>query len=141
MTKKEDIYKDQFIKNLMKDVDMEEPSDQFTNTVMDNVMQEWLAKPIEVKKPISRKQWFISAGLIFILVVILLGTDVRTLISDLDHPFFNQINAILLNPLNQILNQLLDSLIKLPVMVYIVAVAMGTLVLFDQIINKLLQYR
>jgi len=80
MMKKEDIYKDEFIKELMKDAKLEEPSDRFTNQVMDNVMQDWLAKPIEVKKPISRKQWIGMIGVLFLLTLIVLGTDVRTLI-------------------------------------------------------------
>ena len=141
MNKKEDIYKDDFIKDLLKDVELEEPSAQFTNRVMDNVMQDWLAKPIEVKKPISRRQWIWISGILLILLLILLGTDVRTLVSTMDHPFFNQLDAMFLQPLNQILVKVLDSLVQLPVMVYIVAIASGFLAVFDRIINRLLQYR
>ncbi|MPQ47502.1 hypothetical protein GCQ56_10850 [Marinifilum sp. N1E240] len=141
MMKKEDIYKDEFIKELMKDAKLEEPSDRFTNQVMDNVMQDWLAKPIEVKKPISRKQWIGMIGVLFLLTLVVLGTDVRTLISDLNHPFFNQLDAILLKPLNQMLNSVFLSLKKLPIMVYIVVVAMASLAAFDRVVNKLIQFR
>ncbi|MBN2597764.1 hypothetical protein [Labilibaculum sp.] len=140
MSKKEDIYKDDFIKELMKDVELEETSDQFTNKVMDMVMQDWLAKPIEMKKPISRNQWIWISGLILLVVLILLGTDVRTIVSSTNNPFLNQLDAVFLQPINQILTKVFESLIKLPVMVYIVAVSFGGLVAFDRIVNKLLHH-
>lgn len=141
MNKKEDIFKDNFIKDLMKDIELKETSDQFTNKVMDGVMQDWLAKPIEVKKPISRNQWIWLGGVLFFVLLILLGTDVRTLISASESPFLQQVDAIFLQPINQILNKVFASLIKLPVMVYIVAISFGFLAAFDRIINKLLHYR
>ncbi len=141
MDKKEDIYKDDFIKQLVKDVDLEETSDQFTNQVMDRVMQDWLAKPIEMNKPISRNRWMWIAGLIFIAVVILLGTDVHHLISASEHPLLHQLDLLFSEPINLILNQVLQSLIKLPVLVYIVAIAFGFLAAFDRLVNKLIHYR
>lgn len=141
MNKREDIYKDEFIKNLMKDVELEEPSGSFTNKVMDDVMQDWLAKPIEVKKPISRKQWVGIIGVFIVVLVIILGTDVRTLVSDIDHPFFTQLDKLFLMPINQLLNGVFVSLAKVPLIVYIVVVAMASLAAFDRIVNKFLQFR
>ncbi|MCT4603127.1 MAG: hypothetical protein N4A59_09545 [Marinifilum sp.] len=141
MNKQEDIYKDEFIKNLMKDVELEEPSNRFTNKVMDDVMQDWLAKPIEVKPSISRKQWFGIIGVVCVLVLILLGTDVKTLVSDLDHPFFIQLDKLFLTPINQLLNGVFVSLSKVPVIVYIVVVAMASLAVFDKIVNKIIHFR
>lgn len=140
MSKKENIYKDDFIKDLMKDVELENPSAKFTNKVMDRVMQDWLAKPIEVKKPISRNQWIWISGLIIIVVLILLGTDVRTLISTVENPFLHQFDTVLLQPINQILIKVFESLIKLPVMVYIIAISFGGLAALDKIVNKLLHH-
>ena len=141
MNKREDIYKDEFIKELMKDVKLEEPSGSFTNKVMDDVMQDWLAKPIEVKKPISRKQWIGIIGVFIVVLLIILGTDVRTLVSDLDHPFFTQLDKLFLTPINQLLNGVIVSLSKVPLIVYIVVMAMATLAAFDRIVNKFLQFR
>lgn len=141
MNKKENIYKDDFINQVMKDVELEETSDQFTNQVMDQVMQDWLAKPIEISKPISRKRWIWLGSLIPIAILILLGTDVHHLISASEHPFLNQLDAMFLRPINLILNQVLQSLIKLPVLVYIVAVAFGVLAAFDRLVNKMLHLR
>ena len=141
MTKKEDIYKDDFIKQLVKDVELEEPSDEFTNQVMDQVMQDWLAKPIEMNKPISRNRWIMIASLIFLAIIILLGTDVHKLISASEHPFLNQLDIMLLKPINLILNKVFQSLIKLPALVYIVAVASGVLAALDRLVNKLIHYR
>lgn len=141
MNKQEDIYKDEFIKNLMKEVKLEEPSDRFTNKVMDKVMQDWLAKPIEVKKPISRKQWIVFAAIIAVLTLIILGTDVKTLVSGLDHPFFNQLDKAFLTPINQLLNSVLSSLVKVPVIAYVVMVAMASLAAFDRIMNKFFHFR
>ena len=141
MNKREDIYKDEFIKNLMKDVELEEPSGSFTNKVMDEVMQDWLAKPIEVKKPISRKQWVGIIGVFIVVLLIILGTDVRTLVSDIDHPFFTQLDKLFLTPINQLLNGVFVSLSKVPLIVYIVVVAMASLAAFDRIVNKFLQFR
>ena len=47
---KEDIYKDEFIKKLLSDVELEEPSTDFTKNVMDDVMQDWLENSVSVKK-------------------------------------------------------------------------------------------
>ncbi|WP_421920471.1 hypothetical protein [Marinifilum sp.] len=141
MSKQEDIYKDEFIKNLMKDIELEEPSGRFTNKVMDEVMQDWLAKPIEVKQTRSRKQWLGLIGLLFVLALILLGTDVRTLVSDFDHPFFVQLNKLFLTPINQLLNGVFVSLSDVPVIVYIVVVAMASLAAFDKILNKFIHFR
>ncbi len=141
MDKKEDIYKDDFIKQLVKDVKLEETSDQFTNQVMDRVMQDWLAKPIEMNKPISRNRWMWIASLIFIAVVILLGTDVHHLISASERPLLHQFDSLFLEPINLILNQVLQSLVKLPILVYIVAIAFGFLAAFDRLVNKLIHYR
>ena len=141
MNKREDIYKDEFIKNLMKDVELEEPSGSFTNKVMDEVMQDWLAKPIEVKKPISRKQLVGIIGVFIVVLLIILGTDVRTLVSDIDHPFFTQLDKLFLTPINQLLNGVFVSLSKVPLIVYIVVVAMASLAAFDRIVNKFLQFR
>ena len=141
MSKQEDIYKDEFIKNLMKDVELEEPSERFTNKVMDDVMQDWLAKPIEVKQTRSRKQWLGIIGVLVVLTLILLGTDVRTLVSDLDHPFFTQLDKLFLMPINQLLNGVFVSLLKVPVIVYIVVVAMASLAAFDRIVNKYIHFR
>ncbi len=140
MSEKEDIYKDDFIKELMKDVELENPSVRFTNKVMDAVMQDWLAKPIEMKKPISRNEWIWISGLIVLVVLILLGTDVRTIISNAENPFLHQLDAVLLQPINQTLIKVFESLIKLPVMVYIVAISLGGLAAFDRIVNKLLHH-
>ncbi|RUT73077.1 hypothetical protein [Ancylomarina longa] len=141
MNKKLDFYKDEFVKDLFGEIKPEEPSNQFTNRVMDRVMQDWLANPIEVKKPISRTQWLISSGLIFLVCMILLATDVRTLISNIDHPFFNQLDAVLLQPLHHILNKVFISLINLPIIVYVILIAIASLAAFDRIITKLLQFR
>lgn len=141
MNKNEDFYNDEFIKKLLSDVQFEEPSEQFTNKVMDKVMQDWLAKPIEMKRPISRNQWIWIIGVVSVVVLILLGTDVRTLINSIDHPFFNQLDATLLQPIHQVLTKVAASLAKLPIMVYIIATALGFLAAFDGIINKLVHYR
>ncbi|WP_372752994.1 hypothetical protein [Labilibaculum sp.] len=141
MSKKEEIYQDNFIRKLMKDVELEEPSDQFTNKVMDGVMQDWLAKPIEISKPVSKSQWIWMSGLIFILGLILLGTDVRTLISQVDNTFLAQVDVLFLQPLHQILFRVAQSLIQLPILVYIIAVSLGVLVVFDWFAKRSFQYR
>jgi len=141
MNKKKDFYEDEFVKDLFSEARIEEPSNLFTNRVMDQVMQDWLANPIEVKKPISRRKLLISSGLILLVCLILLGTDVRTLISNIDHPFFNQLDALLLQPLNHILNKVFISLISLPVIVYVILVAIASLATMDRIISKYLQFR
>ncbi|PKQ65083.1 hypothetical protein BZG02_04440 [Labilibaculum filiforme] len=140
MSKKEDIYKDDFVKELMNNIDLVEPSDQFTNKVMDSVMQDWLAKPIEMKKPISRNQWIWISGLILLVVLILLGTDVRTLVNATDNVFLNQLDNTFLQPIHHILSKVFESLIQLPAMVYIIAIAFAGLAAFDRIAHKLLQH-
>lgn len=141
MSRKEEIYQDDFIKDLMKEVRIEEPSDEFTNKVMDGVMQDWLAKPIEISKPVSKHQWIWMSVLILILGLILLGTDVRTLISQADNAFLHQVDMLFLQPLHQILLQVFQSLLQIPILVYILAVSLGILAVFDWFVKRIVQYR
>jgi hypothetical protein len=141
MSKKEEIYQDDFIKDLMKELRLEEPSDEFTNKVMDGVMQDWLAKPIELSKPVSKNQWIWIGAILFILGLILLGTDVRTLISELDNAFLNQVDVLFLQPLHQILIRVFQSLLQLPILVYILVFSMGILAVFDWFVKRVFQYR
>ncbi len=137
----EDIYKDEFIKKLLSDVELEEPSSDFTKHVMDDVMQDWLTHSVSVKKKMPMKQILLLVALVVLVLVILLGTDVHSIIASWDHPLVNHLNAILIQPIHDLLMSSVDRMLKLPVIVYIIAIAGLTLVVFDSLIKKLLYHR
>jgi len=135
----EDKYKDDFIKKLLKEVQLEEPSADFTKHVMDDVMQDWLTHSVSVKKPIPIKRLLILIALILLLIVILLGTDVHSIVASWDHPLIKQLNAILIQPIHDLLLGAVDRIVSLPIIVYIIMLAGISLALFDSVVKKMLQ--
>lgn len=130
---------DNFLRDLMKDVKLEEPSDQFTKGVMDEVMQNWLSHPVEVKKPMTRRRWFGAIGLSLLVLLILMITDVRKIIGMLDHPMLTRFDEGYLQPISDAFYQLSQMLIHLPVMIYIIIVALLFLSILDRLLSRVLQ--
>jgi len=118
---------------------LEEPSADFTKHVMDDVMQDWLTNSVSVKKRMPLKHLIILIVLILLLIMILLGTDVHSIVASWEHPLIKQINAILIQPIHDLLIGAVDRIVNLPVIVYIIMIAGMTLALFDRVLNKKLQ--
>lgn len=135
---KEDIYKDEFIKKLLSDVELEEPSTDFTKNVMDDVMQDWLENSVSVKKRMPLKRLFILIAIVLLAVVILLGTDVHSIVASWDHPFIQQLNAILIEPIHNLLMVAFNRIVSLPPIVYIIMIAGLSLIVFDNLVRKML---
>jgi len=135
---KEDIYKDEFIKKLLNEVELEEPSSDFTKHVMDDVMQDWLANSVSVKKPIPIKRLLILIAFVLLIVIILLGTDVHSIVASWEHPLIKQVNAILIQPIHDLLLGVVDRMVSLPVIVYIIMITGLSLVVFDSLVKKML---
>ncbi|RZT93371.1 hypothetical protein EV201_2532 [Ancylomarina subtilis] len=135
---KEDIYKDEFIKKLLSDVELEEPSTDFTKNVMDDVMQDWLENSVSVKKRMPLKRLFILIAIVLLAVVILLGTDVHSIVASWDHPFIQQLNAILIEPIHNLLMVAFNRIVSLPPIVYIIMIAGLSLIVFDNLVKKML---
>ncbi|MRT93092.1 hypothetical protein [Ancylomarina sp. 16SWW S1-10-2] len=135
---KDDIYKDKFIKQLLSDVELEQPSNDFTKNVMDDVMQDWLTNSVSVKKKMPIKNLLIIIGIVFLAVLILLGTDVHSLVASWENPFVKQLNSILIQPIHDVLLSVVDRMFSLPRIVYIIIVAGISLVVFDGFAKKML---
>ena len=135
---KDDIYKDEFIKKLLSDVELEEPSTDFTKNVMDDVMQDWLENSVSVKKRMPLKRLFILIAIVLLAVVILLGTDVHSIVASWDHPFIQQLNAILIEPIHNLLMVAFNRIVSLPPIVYIIMIAGLSLIVFDNLVRKML---
>ncbi len=135
---KEDIYKDEFIKKLLSDVELEEPSTDFTKNVMDDVMQDWLVNSVSVKKKMPIKRLLIIIGIVLLGVIILLGTDVHSIVASWEHPLIQQLNAILIQPIHDLLLGVVDRMVSLPPIVYIIMVAGISLAVFDNLAKKVL---
>ena len=135
---KEDRYKDEFIKKLLSDVELEQPSDDFTKNVMDDVMQDWLANSVSVKKKMPIKHLLIIIGVVLLAFVILLGTDVHSIVASWENPFVKQLNSILIQPIHDILLSVVNRMLSLPRIVYIIIVAGFSLVVFDSVAKKML---
>lgn len=137
---KEDIYKDEFIKKLLSDVELEEPSTDFTKNVMDDVMQDWLTNSVSVKKKMPIKHLLIIVAIVLLVVVILLGTDVHSIVASWEHPVIQQLNAILIQPIHDLLLGVVNRMVSLPPIVYIIMVAGTSLVVFDSLAKKILHH-
>jgi len=136
---KEDKCKDEFIKKLLNEVELEEPSADFTKHVMDDVMQDWLANSVSVKKRMPIKRLLILIAFVLLIVMILLGTDVHSIVASWEHPLIKQVNAILIQPIHDLLIGAVDRIVSLPVIVYIILIAGSSLVVFDNLVKKMLQ--
>ena len=136
---KEDKCKDEFIKKLLNEVELEEPSVDFTKHVMDDVMQDWLANSVSVKKRMPIKRLLILIAFVLLIVMILLGTDVHSIVASWEHPLIKQVNAILIQPIHDLLIGAVDRIVSLPVIVYIILIAGSSLVVFDNLVKKMLQ--
>ena len=137
---KEDIYKDEFFKKLLSDVELEEPSTDFTKNVMDDVMQDWLVNSVSVKKKMPIKRLLIIIAIVILGVVILLGTDVHSIVASWEHPLVKQLNAILIQPIHDTLLRVVSSMINLSPIVYIIMLAGISLVVFDNLAKKMLHH-
>jgi len=136
---KEDKCKDEFIKKLLNEVELEEPSADFMKHVMDDVMQDWLANSVSVKKRMPIKRLLILIAFVLLIVMILLGTDVHSIVASWEHPLIKQVNAILIQPIHDLLIGAVDRIVSLPVIVYIILIAGSSLVVFDNLVKKMLQ--
>jgi len=136
---KDDIYKDEFIKKLLSDVELEEPSTDFTKNVMDDVMQDWLVNSVSVKKKMPLKRLLIIIGIVLLAIIILLGTDVHSIVASWENPLIKQANAILIQPIHDLLIGVVDRMLNLPAIVYIIMIAGLSLVVFDNLAKKMLQ--
>lgn len=137
---KEDIYKDEFIKKLLSDIELEEPSTDFTKNVMDDVMQDWLVNSVSVKKKMPIKRLLIITGIILLAALILLGTDVHSIVASWENPLVQQINVILIQPIHDLLIGVVNHMLNLPPIVYIIMIAGTSLVVFDSLAKKVLHH-
>jgi len=135
---KEDNYKDEFIKELLNKVELEEPSVDFTKHVMDDVMQDWLTNSVSVKKRMPIKRLLILIAFVLLIVMILLGTDVHSIVASWEHPLIKQVNAILIQPIHDLLLGVVDRMVSLPVVIYIIMIAGLSLAVFDSLVKKML---
>ena len=137
---KEDIYKDEFLKKLLNKVELEETSPDFTKHVMDDVMQDWLTNSVSVKKRMPIKRLLILIASVLLVVVILLGTDVHSIVASWDHPLIKQVNAILIQPIHDLLLGVVNRMVSLPAIVYIIMIAGTSLIVFDNLVKKMLHH-
>jgi len=95
----EEALKDATLSSLLKRTSIEEPSQDFVSSIMDQV-----ETPIEIKyQPlISKKTWLIISGVVmaFILFIFLSGsTEESTSIFNKVSPYLNNMNNLFSNPL------------------------------------------
>lgn len=88
---------DEFTKYIMMEADVEAPSADFLNKVMDSVKLESKPSLSEVYKPlISKSVWaIITAAIIALSIFIVTGTSQNpTMFSTIDLDIFNKINSV-----------------------------------------------
>ena len=106
---------------------------------MDDVMQDWLVNSVSVKKKMPLKRLLIIIGIVLLAIIILLGTDVHSIVASWENPLIKQANAILIQPIHDLLIGVVDRMLNLPAIVYIIMIAGLSLVVFDNLAKKMLQ--
>ena len=101
-------------------------------------MQDWLANSVSVKKKMSIRHLLTIIGIVLLAVLILLGTDVYSIVASWENPFVKQLNSILIQPIHDILLGVVDLMVSLPRIVYIILVAGISLVGLDSVAKKML---
>ena len=68
---KKNIIRDDFLKDLIKNSEIEKPSENFTNKVMGKIQSETITIPAEDEPLLSKKYWLlIAAGFVSVLIIL-----------------------------------------------------------------------
>lgn len=90
---KQDLKEDIFLKKYLQEIDLESPNSNFTNNIMDTLLQEEKKTVLKNEPLISKKMWFVVYGFIAICVWLLYSDNTTSSIKfpSVDLSFLNKI--------------------------------------------------
>lgn len=90
---KQDLKEDIFLKKYLQEIDLESPNSNFTNNIMDTLLQEEKKTVLKNEPLISKKMWFVVYGFIAICVWFLYSDNTTSSIKfpSVDLSFLNKI--------------------------------------------------
>ena len=90
--------KDKFLKKMIKKVDIEKPSKDFTDNIMKKIHQETVVESVESQSVLSLKYWVIIALGIIAIISLLFGYDwlfIKNIFSEINIETINFLSIIL----------------------------------------------
>ncbi len=133
---KKNIIQDDFLKNLMKNSEIEKPSENFTNKVMEKIQSEIITISTADEPLLSKKYWLlIASGFIAVLIILFVFdlSFINNLFTGISIENF-EITTITGNLLNSFRN--IFSSIKISSISIIVIAAISSLFLLDKFLKK-----
>lgn len=128
--------KDLLLKKLIRKVDIEKPSGDFTDNVMKKINQETLLESVESKSILSLKYWMLSAAGLIVIISLLFSYDwsfIKNLFSGIKIEAIN-FPSIILGTINYIKD--LFSGVEISSITVIVILSVALLILFDRLLKR-----
>ncbi|MCT4615654.1 MAG: hypothetical protein N4A49_12350 [Marinifilaceae bacterium] len=123
------------MKNIDKSQLREAPAN-FNSKVMDNIMQDWLSNPTELKDKYSRKQLILIFTGLALIFFIILGTDLQTVFSNSNNQVLIDISAFILKPIRDILELVYNKIINTSILFIITPITLFVVLFIDKIYSS-----
>jgi len=133
---KKNIIQDDFLKNLIKNSEIEKPSENFTNKVMGKIQSEIITIPAEDEPLLSKKYWLlIATGFVAVLIILFVFdfSFINNLFTGISVEKI-EITTITGNLVNSFRN--IFSSIKISSISIVVIAAISSLFLLDKFLKK-----
>ena len=128
--------KDKFLKKMIKKIDIEKPSKDFTENIMKKINQETVVESVESQSILSLKYWvFIALGFI-VVITLLFGYDwsfIKNIFSEIKIETIN-FPSIILVSINYV--KVIFSGIEISSISVIVILSVVVLILFDRLLKR-----
>ena len=128
--------KDKFLKKMIKKVDIEKPSKDFTDNIMKKIHQETVVESVESQSVLSLKYWvMIAIGLIFV-ITLLFGYDwsfIRNIFSEIKIETIN-FPTIILEYVNSVKG--IFSGIEISSITVVVILSVAILIFVDRLLKR-----
>ena len=130
------MLKDKFLKKMIKQGGLDQPSDHFTKNIMEKIQVESVSIPEKSQPVIETKYWILIGAGLAVASFVLFGTDWSFMESILGFFKFNNVElpAFSLNFIDTFKS--LFAGIQIPSIVFIAIFAIGSLIAIDRILHK-----
>lgn len=128
--------KDILMRKLIKKIDIEKPSKDFTNNIMKKINQETVVESVESQLVLSWKYWLLMAVGLIIITTLLFGHDwsfIKNIFSGIKIETIN-FPSIILGSINYIKG--IFSGIEISSITIIVILSVALLILFDRLLKR-----
>lgn len=128
--------KDKFLKKMIKKIDIEKPSKDFTENIMKKINQETVVESVESQSVLSLKYWvFIALGFI-VVITLLFGYDwsfIKNIFSEIKIETIN-FPSIILGSINYVKE--IFSGIEISSITIVVILSVALLILIERLLKR-----